>query len=514
MSFINKKSLILIYILLQNLVFLHAQTKIDPIKKEKFDSALNVYILDMSKTKILGKKMLVYAQTDYEKSLSYNILAEDQISNSNYAKSVDFLEKSIYHIKKTDSTQLYLRILGTIIVAYRQAGLVNESDSNWVLFQKESKKISEKDREANLLFVRARMYDIDKNYCKSAETRGQFYNTFKNRLSKGEVGDTFNFAIIVQIVFDNYKCGNIDTSKKAMIEAESILSRMKERDNIFMYEFYLLDKALFHVQSKEIEQAKKAFDDAYNLSVKVKSNSIQKVILEERLNANIDTAEEKLKLYEALDRLTKNEIKATKRITEKETIKSKQELEVIQNKKKTYLIASIVIALLLVLFIVYYYQRNRKLKASFLKIIDELENPVIEKIAKEDVHSSEKLIKNDKTEQDILKSLRAFEAKKQFNTKGISAAQMAVMLKTNTKYLTYILKEHRGSDFYNYINVKRINYIVKELHDNPALLQYKIAVLSEMCGFNSHSQFASIFKSIKNISPSQYIQFLIDNQKK
>ena len=149
--------------------------------------------------------------------------------------------------------------------------------------------------------------------------------------------------------------------------------------------------------------------------------------------------------------------------------------------------------------------------SSFLRYI-ELEQ-AIEKIAKEDLHSSEKLIKNDKTEQDILKSLRAFEAKKQFNTKGISAAQMAVMLKTNTKYLTYILKEHRGSDFYNYINAKRINYIVKELHDNPALLQYKIAVLSEMCGFNSHSQFASIFKSIKNISPSQYIQFLIDNKK-
>ncbi|WP_282628335.1 helix-turn-helix domain-containing protein [Empedobacter sedimenti] len=514
MSFINRRSLFLFTILLNNLVFTYAQTKIDPIKKEKFDSALNVYILDMSKTNIIGKKMLVYAQTDYEKSLSYNILAEDQISNSNYAKSVDFLEKSIYHIKKTDSTQLYLRILGTIIVAYRQAGLVNESDSNWNLFVKESKKISEKDREANLLFVRSRMYDIDKNYCKSAETRGKFYNIFKDRLSKGEVGDAFNFAIIIQIVYDNYKCGNIDASKKAMIEADSILSRMKQRDNIFMYEFYLLDKALFYVHSKELDHAKKAFDDAYSLSVKVKSNSIQKVILEERLNANIDTAEEKLKLYEALDLLTEKEIKATKRITEKETIKSKQELEIIQNNKKTYLIVSIVIVVVLVLCIIYYYRRNRKLKASFLKIIDELENPIVEKVIKEELNSSEKLIKNDKTEQDILKNLRVFEQKKLFNTKGISAAQMAVMLKTNTKYLTYILKEHRDSDFYNYINAKRINYIVKELHDNPALLQYKIAVLSDMCGFNSHSQFASIFKSIKNISPSQYIQFLLENQKK
>ena len=85
---------------------------------------------------------------------------------------------------------------------------------------------------------------------------------------------------------------------------------------------------------------------------------------------------------------------------------------------------------------------------------------------------------------------------------------MAVMLKTNTKYLNYVLKKYRDSDSYNYINTQRINYIVRELHDKPELLQYKIAVLSDMCGYNSHSQFASIFKAVKDISPSQYISFL------
>lgn len=142
-----------------------------------------------------------------------------------------------------------------------------------------------------------------------------------------------------------------------------------------------------------------------------------------------------------------------------------------------------------------------------------MEQSVEDKTLKEDVYLSEKLIKSDETEKKLVEKLNSFEKKQLFNTKGISVAQMAVMLKTNTKYLSYILKVYRNADFYTYINNCRINFIVKELHDNPSLLNYKIAVLSDMCGYNSHSQFASIFKSIKEISPSQYISFLRQERK-
>lgn len=494
-------------------VITFSQSKIDPIKKEKFDSAWNAYMLDMSRIDLLGKKMIENAQSNYEKSLGYNVLGESQNKISNYVKSVEYLEKSIEHIKKTDSIQQYLRVLGTIIVAYRQAGLVSESDSNWSLYNQLIKKLPESQRQPNILFVRARMYDIDKNYCKSAETREKFYEVSKDMLGVTEEAYSFNFAILVQIVYDQLKCGNIEASKNAMVEAESILGKMKKRDNILMYEFYLLDKALFYVNSKEIDQAKITFDEAYQLSVKVKSDNIQKIILEERLNANIDSAEDKLEIYERLDQLTKKEIKATRTITSSETIKSKNELETIKGKKNIYFIVFGSIVLCLVLISLFYYQRNKKLKAHFSKIIHELEEPEYIEPEKEENFSTEKVIKNNRTEQDILRNLKSFEQKKLYNTKGISAAQMAVLLKTNTKYLTYILKEHRNSDFYNYINLQRINYIVKELHDNPALLQYKIAVLADICGYTSHSQFASVFKSIKNISPSQYIQFLKEKKK-
>ena len=67
--------------------------------------------------------------------------------------------------------------------------------------------------------------------------------------------------------------------------------------------------------------------------------------------------------------------------------------------------------------------------------------------------------------------LEKFEKEKGFNTKGISTAQMAVSLKTNTKYVNYILKKHRNSDFYNYINDSRINYITRALKEEPKLRQ-------------------------------------------
>ena len=88
------------------------------------------------------------------------------------------------------------------------------------------------------------------------------------------------------------------------------------------------------------------------------------------------------------------------------------------------------------------------------------------------------------------------------------------MLKISPRNLSYILKKYRDDDFYNYLNNVRIEYIIKSLRENPKLLNYKIAALAEMCGYNSHSQFTINFKLKTGISPSQYIQFLQKEIKK
>ena len=44
-------------------------------------------------------------------------------------------------------------------------------------------------------------------------------------------------------------------------------------------------------------------------------------------------------------------------------------------------------------------------------------------------------------------------------------------------------------------------------------MNYKISYLAENCGFSSHSSFATVFKSITEISPVTFIE-LLRNEKK
>ena len=68
-------------------------------------------------------------------------------------------------------------------------------------------------------------------------------------------------------------------------------------------------------------------------------------------------------------------------------------------------------------------------------------------------------------------------------------------------------------NFNTYINKLRINYIVEKLKKDSNFMNYKISYLAENCGFSSHSSFATVFKSITEISPVTFIE-LLRNEKK
>ncbi|WP_407402136.1 hypothetical protein [Chryseobacterium sp.] len=98
---------------------------------------------------------------------------------------------------------------------------------------------------------------------------------------------------------------------------------------------------------------------------------------------------------------------------------------------------------------------TKKLKMRYQDIIKSLENTIGSDKSNDSTFLQaidKEVIKNAETENIILENLNQLENKKQFTIKGISLAQMAVMLKTNTKYLNYVLKKHRNADFSKYIN--------------------------------------------------------------
>lgn len=101
-----------------------------------------------------------------------------------------------------------------------------------------------------------------------------------------------------------------------------------------------------------------------------------------------------------------------------------------------------------------------------------------------------------------------FEKSEDFLKKDISVSYLSNQFDTNPKYLSQVIQKHKGLNFNNYINELRINYIADLLKNNPEYRQYKISYLAAITGFSSHSKFASIFKKIKRVSPSEFVNKL------
>ena len=115
-------------------------------------------------------------------------------------------------------------------------------------------------------------------------------------------------------------------------------------------------------------------------------------------------------------------------------------------------------------------------------------------------------------EEKLVEKLEEFEKKQLFLERKVSLPFVAAEIETNTKYLSYIIKQHKGKDFNEYINDLRINYIVQKITDDPVYRQYKINTLAEEAGFSSHSKFATVFKAAIGVSPSEFIKYFQQNR--
>lgn len=117
------------------------------------------------------------------------------------------------------------------------------------------------------------------------------------------------------------------------------------------------------------------------------------------------------------------------------------------------------------------------------------------------------------TEKQLICKLEDFEKKRKFLNSKMCLSLMATQMDTNAKYLRYLLKKNKNSDYTTYINELRISYIVDKLNTDPHYLQYKISYLADEAGFSSHSKFSKTFKKLTKYSPSDYIGMLESKQK-
>ena len=120
--------------------------------------------------------------------------------------------------------------------------------------------------------------------------------------------------------------------------------------------------------------------------------------------------------------------------------------------------------------------------------------------------NTEKRLMPVETEKLLLDKLVEFEKSTAFLETGFSLALLASQLGTNTKYLSYLIRTHKGADFNNYINNLRVDYVVEVLKRDSNWRLHKISVIAAESGFSSSSLFAAVFKARTGHSPSVFIR--------
>ena len=85
---------------------------------------------------------------------------------------------------------------------------------------------------------------------------------------------------------------------------------------------------------------------------------------------------------------------------------------------------------------------------------------------------------------------------------------LSEQLKTNPKYLSQVINQEKKTNFNNYINELRINYLLPKLVKDPDYRNSKLSYIAVSLGYNNLNTFNSAFKKRMGILPSKFINEL------
>lgn len=89
----------------------------------------------------------------------------------------------------------------------------------------------------------------------------------------------------------------------------------------------------------------------------------------------------------------------------------------------------------------------------------------------------------------------------------LSLSELATLLGVHPNYLSQVINEKTGKNFYQYINNLRVEAFL-QLASIPQKQHYSLLALAFECGFNSKSTFNKYFKMVRGETPSEYFSLI------
>ncbi len=477
----------------------------DENASKAFDSifyhiAVNVSSANPPRAMHMADSLYTYSSNDKQRLKSLMLKADILEKQEKRGEAIQHALKALKFAEQEKDYSFQARIYGFLSTQYRTIGFLDKGKESLKKGLEVSSNIENKDQVTKYrAMVNHEMAEYayeEKEYEKAIEYLNQAILTYER-----EENETFK----------NFVIGN----------SEELLGRanmaLQNKEKAFIH-FSKADRLINKAGAGNTLWAALIYQDLGNTFKEKKNLDSAEVYLKKSLliAENGNHASLKQNVYKSLseyylllnqnDSFSKYDLKFNTILTENEAKKKEMvnsayrtlgeypenTSESTSENKAIYIVGLIALVLLIAYGI--YYKRKTLLgnpeNASDKNKINNLKSPDIIPV---------------KAEKELLMKLNEFEESKDFLNKNLSMSHLIVRFDTNTKYLRLLLKKHRNKDYNEYINALRINYIVNKLETDPKYRNYKISYLADESGFSSHSKFSADFKSVVQLSPSEFI---------
>lgn len=134
-------------------------------------------------------------------------------------------------------------------------------------------------------------------------------------------------------------------------------------------------------------------------------------------------------------------------------------------------------------------------------------------LRKTNLNSKHKIV--EETNFNFRKKLEKWENDQEFLNPSTTLASLAVLLETNTSYLSRYFNQELQVSFSNYLSKLRINHLLDLIQSNPSIIKSKSSIqIAESLGFKSIDAYYRAFKITTGSTPNQYLKKVITSELK
>ncbi|MDY8137011.1 tetratricopeptide repeat protein [Aquimarina sp. 2201CG5-10] len=219
------------------------------------------------------------------------------------------------------------------------------------------------------------------------------------------------------------------------------------------------------------------------------------------------------KLMKLQDQFQDEKNKTVNKLHHKNTQELGNEIAALKEQKKKeeqykeytfFILIAVCIALIFIIF--KYFRKQKNNTVRFNKLIER-----INALETKEKNQSKTVVINDKKVNDVLNGLHKLEHQEYFLNTDCDLRSMSKKVKTNTTYLSKIIKEHKADSFNDYINDLRIEYALKRLKNDKKFRSFSVKSIALELGYKTDNSFTKHFKSKTGLNPSYYIKKISTN---